>query len=323
MSTYLVTGGAGFIGSSLCDRLLAGGARVVAVDDLSAGRIANLAESRTYGQQFTFHHLDVRDEGLRTLFQHHRPEVVMHLAAQASVSASLEDPVRDASINVMGLLNVLEAAASAGVRKVAFAASGGTLYGQPRKIPAKETARWGAQPLSPYGVAKKVAEDYLRIYRQERSLDYVALALANVYGPRQDPFGEAGVVAIFSARMLAGETPTIFGDGEQTRDYVFVDDVVDAFARAADRGSGVLVNVGTGVETSVNRIFQLLAEVTGYRSEPHYGPARPGEVRRTALDAELAGAELGWKPWTALDKGLAATVAAVRGNREGVAGRSE
>ena len=312
MPTYLVTGGAGFIGSHLGDRLLAEGKRVVAVDDLSTGRIANLAEARGYGQQFTFYNMDIRVEELRTVFERHRPDVVMHIAAQASVSRSVKSPAEDASVNVMGLLNVLEAACATGTRKVVFAASGGTLYGEPRQLPVKESARRSARPVSPYGISKAIAVEYLRFYRDLRGLDYTALALANVYGPRQDPTGEAGVVAIFGSQMLAGETPTIFGDGNQTRDYLFVDDAVHAFALSAERGSGGLYNVGTGLETSVNRIYQLIADITGFRRDPRFGPPREGDLRRNALDSELAGKELGWRPWTPLEQGLAATAGSLR-----------
>jgi UDP-glucose 4-epimerase len=313
MSTFLVTGAAGFIGSTLSDRLLAEGKRVVAVDDLSRGRIANLAEARGYGQQFTFYNMDVRAEGIRDLFERHRPEVVMHLAAQANVRVSVRDPGFDTSVNVMGLLNLMEASAAAGTRKVVFASSGGTIYGEPRSLPIKETARRGSRPLSPYGIAKKVAEDYLAFYRQARGVDYTALALANVFGPRQDPYGEAGVIAIFSGQMLGGKTPTIFGDGNQTRDYVFVDDTVHAFSLAAERGSGALVNIGTGLETSVNALYQLLAKITAFKREPAFAPLPGGEVARNELSIELAEKELGWKPWTHLEDGLRETVAFIRG----------
>ncbi len=312
MSTVLVTGSAGFIGSFLCDRLLAEGKRVIGLDNLSGGRIANLAEARSYGPQFTFYDMDVRAEGLLTLFERHHPEVVMHLAAQAAVRRSIADPVLDASINVMGLLNVLEACAGGGVRKVVFAASGGTLYGQRPKLPAKETARFRSRPTSPYGIGKKVAEDYLRFYRAQRGVDFTALALANVYGPRQDPHGEAGVVAIFTRAMLGGGTPTIFGTGEQTRDYIFVDDVVHAFSLSAEKGSGQLLNVGTGVESSVNDVFRLLAGAAGFEGPPRHGPAVEGETMRSSLDSSLAADALGWKPWTHLEDGLAETVAWAR-----------
>jgi UDP-glucose 4-epimerase len=311
VTTILVMGGSGFIGSHLCERLLAEGHRVVAVDDLSTGRIANLGEARSYGSEFTFFNMDVRAEGLLSLFERHRPEVVMHLAAQASVSASVEDPMLDASVNVMGLLNVMECSARTGVRKVVYAASGGTLYGEPRKLPVKETA--SGHPVSPYGISKKVAIEYLSFYERYRGVAFTALALANVYGPRQDPHGEAGVVSIFSSKMLEGEVPTIFGDGNQTRDYVFVDDTVHAFALAADRGDGRLVNIGTGLETSVNGIFRLLADTVGFTGEPAYGPPRAGDLRRSSLDPSLAQDVLGWRPWTHLEDGLAETVAFLKG----------
>jgi UDP-glucose 4-epimerase len=311
VTTILVTGGAGFIGSHLCDRLLAEGHRVVAVDDLSTGRIANLTEARGYGNEFTFFNMDVRAEGLLSLFERHRPEVVMHVAAQASVAVSTDDPVKDALVNVMGLLNVMECCARTGVQKVVYAASGGTLYGEPRKVPVKETAN--GRPVSPYGISKKVGIDYLVYYERYRRVAFTALALANVYGPRQDPDGEAGVVSIFASKMLKGHAPTIFGDGHQTRDYVFVDDVVHAFALAAREADGRLVNVGTGLETSVNRIFQLLAQITGFRGSPLSAPGRPGDLRRNALDPSLAEEVLGWRPWTHLEDGLAETISYIRG----------
>ena len=313
MTTVLVTGGAGFIGSHLADRLLAEGMRVISVDDLTTGRIANLSEARGYGKEFTFFNMDVRADGLNALFERHRPEVVFHLAAQSGVRPSLDDPAKDASINVMGTLNVLDCAVRTGVRKVVYAASGGTIYGEPKRIPVKESAAQGSHPASPYGISKKVAVDYLSFYQRYRGLDYTALALGNVYGPRQDPFGEAGVVAIFAARMIAGEACTIFGDGNQTRDYVFIDDVVHGFVRAIERGSGKLVNIGTGLETSVNGLYKQLAETIGYTGEPGTGPLPPGELRRIALDISLAPSAIGWKPWTHLEDGLGETVAYLKG----------
>jgi UDP-glucose 4-epimerase len=312
MTTYLVTGGGGFIGSHLCDRLLAEGKRVVAVDDLTSGKIANLAEARSYGHQFAFHTIDVRSGGLRAIFDQYHPEVVMHLAAQASVSVSVKDPERDASINILGLLNVLDAAAATGSRKVVFAASGGTLYGEARSLPVKESARGRGRPSSPYGITKAAGIQYLEFFRADRGLDFTALALANVYGPRQDPHGEAGVVAIFSSLMLAGRQPTIFGTGQDTRDYVYVDDTVHAFALAAEHGSGHVVNVGTGVETSVNVLFRAMASIMGYRGKPVPGPPRAGDLHRSSLDNTLAAKELGWKPWTPLKVGLQATIDSFR-----------
>jgi UDP-glucose 4-epimerase len=313
VTTFLVTGGAGFIGSHVCDRLLAEGHRVVAVDDLTTGRIANLVEARGYGKEFTFFNMDVRAEGLLSLFERHRPEVVMHLAAQAGVRPSLEDPVTDASINVMGLLNVLECSAKTGVRKVVFSASGGTLYGEPRKVPVKETSAAASHPQSPYGISKKVGIEYLAHYQRYHGIEWTALALGNVYGPRQDPAGEAGVIAIFTSKMLAGASPTVFGDGAQTRDYVFIDDTVHAFALAVDRGDGRLLNIGTGVEVSVNELFRMLAELTGFTGQRDSGPLPPGELRRIALDGSLAADVLGWRPWTHLEDGLRETVAYLRG----------
>jgi UDP-glucose 4-epimerase len=313
VSTVLVTGGAGFIGSHLADRLLAEGHRVISVDDLSTGRIANLAEARGYGKEFTFFNMDVRAEGLLPLFERHRPEVVFHLAAQSGVRPSLGDPGRDASINIMGTINVLECATKVEARKVIYAASGGTLYGEPRRLPAKESSAQASHPMSPYGISKKVVLDYLGFYQRYRGLDYTACALGNVYGPRQDPHGEAGVIAIFAQRMLANEPVTIFGDGNQTRDYVFVDDVVHAFVQSMQRGSGKLVNIGTGLEASVNHVFRLLAEITGYEQEPDHGPLPPGELRRIALDISSAPNAIAWKPWTHLEDGLAETVAFLKG----------
>ena len=313
MTTVLVTGGAGFIGSNLADRLLAEEHRVISVDDLSTGRIANLGEARGYGKAYTFFNMDVRAEGLLPLFERHRPEIVFHLAAQAGVRPSLEDPVHDAAVNLMGALNVLECAGKVGARKVIYAASGGTIYGEPRRLPAKESAAQGSHPLSPYGISKKVVTDYLAYYQRYRGVDFTALALANVYGPRQDPHGEAGVVAMFAGKMLAGEAPTIYGDGNQTRDYVFIDDTIHAFVQAIGRGSGKLVNIGTGLETSVNGLYRLLAEIIGFSGEPQHGPLPPGELRRSALDIATASSALAWKPWTHLEDGLAETVAYLKG----------
>ena len=313
MTTFLVTGGAGFIGSHLSDRLLAEGHHVVAVDDLTTGRIANLGEARSYGKEFTFFNMDIRGDGIAQLFERHEPDVVMHLAAQAGVRPSLGDPTLDASVNVMGTLNVLECALRVGSRKVVYAASGGTIYGEPRRIPVKETAAAGSRPLSPYGISKKVVLDYLEYYERYRGLEFTALALGNVYGPRQDPHGEAGVISIFGSKMLAGDAPAIFGDGNQTRDYVFIDDVVHAFALATERGNGKLLNIGTGLETSVNGLYRMLADITGFAGEPGHGPLPPGELRRCALDNAAADEALGWRPWTHLEDGLRETVAYLKG----------
>ena len=298
----LVTGGAGFIGSTLVDRLLAEGHGVHVVDDLSSGSLANLAEARSNpDHDYSFHRLDIRSPDLIELMAHRRPEVVFHLAAQADVRVSVARPAFDADVNILGTINVLEGARAGGSRKVVFAGSGGTLYGETKEIPTRESAP--QHPQSPYGVSKKSGIDYLNAYRDLHGIEYTALALANVYGPRQDPHGEAGVVAIFSGLLLAGQPCTIFGDGEQTRDFVYVDDVVDAFSRSATRGDGLLVNIGTGVETSVNELYATMASLASATAPPRYAPARPGELRRSALDPARAAVQLGWSPWTTLEEG--------------------
>ncbi|MGI8662364.1 MAG: NAD-dependent epimerase/dehydratase family protein [Acidimicrobiales bacterium] len=305
----LVTGGAGFIGSTLVDRLLAEGHSVDVVDDLSTGNLANLAQARRdRTHEVTFHQLDIREPAVVELIARRKPDVVFHLAAQADVRVSVARPAFDASINVIGSLNVIEGALAAGAKKVVFASSGGTIYGDPdpSELPVKESH--ARHPVSPYGVAKMVVGDYLHAFRTLHDLEYAALALANVYGPRQDPHGEAGVVAIFTGKLLAGEPCTVFGDGEQTRDFVFVDDVVDAFVRGAERGSGLLCNIGTGEETSVNRLYATMASAVGVDSEAVRAPARAGELQRSCLDPGRAGIHLGWQPWTKLEDGVAATL---------------
>jgi len=302
----LVTGGAGFIGSTLVDRLLAGGHAVDVIDDLSTGSLANLAEARAdRDHELKLHQIDIRDPGVVELIARRSPEVVFHLAAQADVRVSVSDPVLDAEVNVVGSLHVIEGARRGGARKVVFASSGGTIYGEPAPadLPVKESHP--QQPVSPYGVAKKVVTDYLFTYRSLHDVEFTSLALANVYGPRQDPHGEAGGGAIFARLLLDGETCTIFGDGRQTRDFVYVDDVVDAFVRAADRGSGLLCNIGTGVETSVNDLYGAMAASAGVDQPPNHAPARVGELARSALDPTRAGIHLGWEPWTELDSGVA------------------
>jgi UDP-glucose 4-epimerase len=303
----LVTGGAGFIGSTLVDRLLAEGHTIDVVDNLSTGSLANLADARSVGTgRFHFHQLDVRSPDVVELMARRHPDVVYHLAAQADVRVSVTDPVFDADINVLGSLRVLEGARAAGVRKVVFASSGGTIYGDVEHLPVKESQP--QKPLSPYGVAKKAVGDYLYAYRELHGLEYTALALANVYGPRQDLRGEAGVVAIFAGRLLSGEPCLIFGDGKQTRDFVFVDDVVDAFSRAGERGTGLLCNIGTGAETSINDLYAAMARNAGVNQPPIYAPARPGELQRSVLDPSRAALHLGWKPWTTVEKGTAAVL---------------
>ena len=305
----LVTGGAGFIGSTLVDRLLGAGHDVDVVDSLWTGNYRNLEVARaSAGDRLTFHHLDIRDPSIVELIGERQPEVIFHLAAQADVRVSVARPVFDAEVNVLGSLQVLEGARRAGTRKVVVASSGGTIFGEPRPedLPVRETH--SQHPVSPYGVAKKVVDDYLFAYRSLHGLDFTVLALANVYGPRQDPNGEAGVVAIFAGKLLSGDPCVVFGDGKQTRDFVYVDDVVDAFVRAIDRGSETLFNIGTGVETSVNELYESMARAAGVTASATHEPARAGELARSSLDPSLAGEVLGWRPLTALDAGAAAVL---------------
>jgi len=305
----VVTGGAGFIGSHLVDRLLAEGHEVAVIDSLWSGNQANLDQARAaHPGRLSFHHLDVRDPTLVEVIVERAPEVVFHLAAQADVRVSVARPVFDAEVNVIGSLQVMEGARRAGTRKVVVASSGGTIYGEPapEHLPVDETHP--QRPVSPYGVAKKVVDDYLFAYREVHGLDFTALALANVYGPRQDPNGEAGVVAIFAGRLLRGEPCTVFGDGRQTRDFVYVDDVVDAFVRSVDHGGGELCNIGTGVETSVNELYRAMADAAGVGADPVYAPARPGELARSSLNPAKAARVLGWVPVTDLATGTLATL---------------
>jgi UDP-glucose 4-epimerase len=305
----MVTGGAGFIGSNLVDRLLAEGHQVDVVDDFSTGSLHNLAPARaSAGRALTIHHLDIAAPAVVELMARHRPELVFHLAAQADVRVSVARPAFDATVNIVGSLNVLEGARQAETERVVFAASGGTLYGDPapEDLPVRESHP--QQPLSPYGVSKKSVIDYLVAYRELHALEFCALALGNVYGPRQDPHGEAGVVAIFAERLLRGEPVTVFGDGEQTRDFVFVDDVVDAFVRAATRGGGLVCNVATGQETSVNQLLATMAGQAGVAATARMAPARPGELLRSSLDVERASIQLGWRPWTQLAEGTRAVL---------------
>lgn len=310
----LVTGGAGFIGSTLADRLLAEGWEVDVVDDLSTGSLANLADARSLGsRKFSFHRLDIRSPAVTDFVAHRKPDIIFHLAAQADVRVSVARPVFDAEVNILGTLNICQGAIAAGTSKVVFAASGGTLYGTPEHLPVREGHP--QRPESPYGVAKKASADYLHYYREIHGLEYSALAFANVYGPRQDPHGEAGVVSIFTGLMLDRTRPTIFGDGKQTRDFVFVDDVVDALVRASDKGGGLIINIGTGVETSVQELYDAIARAVRFNDEPNHAPARPGEVARSSLDPGRAEIHLGWKPWTELDDGVGRTLDWFRAQR--------
>lgn len=304
----VVTGGAGFIGSFVVDRLVTDGHEVLAIDDLSTGRESNLSAAMESGL-VRLEVCDICDSAVIDLIAETAPEVVLHLAAQVDVQASIDDPVHDVEVNVLGTVRVLEGARRAASRKVVLAASGGTLYGDPdpSRLPLREDEP--RAPVSPYGVSKMAAVDYLDAYQTLHGLAGTSLALANVYGPRQDPHGEAGVVAIFANRLLKGETCTVFGDGGQTRDFVYVADVADAFVAAMRPAVGQLLNIGTGVETSVNDLYRVMASSVGGPGEPYRASGKPGEIRRSALDPSRAVEELTWTPKTSLVEGVAETVA--------------
>jgi UDP-glucose 4-epimerase len=303
-----VTGGAGFIGSNLVDALLARGEEVTVVDDLSTGRRENLGGALAAGAALA--ELDIRDrDALTDLAAQARPEVVFHLAAQIDVRKSVADPAFDASINVGGTANVLDAARAAGSRRIVFTSTGGAIYGEGegQELPLGESAP--IAPLAPYGQSKFAGEGYLALYERLYGLAGVSLRLGNVYGPRQDPLGEAGVIAIFCGRLRAGGRPTVFGDGGQTRDYIYVGDVVAAALAAADSGAGGPLNVGTGVETDVLELVARLAELGGAESfEAEFAPPRTGEVQRISIDPARAEAELGWRAETSLQEGLRLTL---------------
>jgi UDP-glucose 4-epimerase len=302
----LVTGGSGFIGSHLVDRLLREGHSVDVVDDLSSGSLANLSAAREFRHGLRFHQVDVRDATATDLIVRRQPDVVFHLAAQASVVTSIADPGFDAEVNVVGSVRVIEGALRAGAKKVVYAASGGTLYGEARRAADETQAH---RPLSPYGVSKKIVLDYLFAYRERCGLEFTALALANVYGPRQRSDGEGGVVAIFATELAAEVPSTIDGDGSQIRDFVYVDDVVDAFVRASARGGGLVCNIGTGKGTTIKRLYALMAQAAGSEMSPRFGPRRAGDVRANVLSPERSRLHLGWRPFTPLPAGLAATLA--------------
>jgi UDP-glucose 4-epimerase len=307
----LVTGGAGFIGSNLVDALLARGDEVTVLDDLSTGRRVNLDGALAAGAQLA--EVDVRDgEAVGAVLAEARPELVFHLAAQIDVRRSVADPAFDAAVNVGGTANVLEAARVAGTERVIFISTGGALYGEgaDKQLPLPESTP--IAPLSGYGTSKWGAEGYIGLYERLHGLSGMALRLGNVYGPRQDPLGEAGVVAIFCGLVKSGGTPTVYGDGTQTRDYIYVGDVVAAALAAGATRLGGAVNIGTGREASVLDLVRVLGEISGRDDfAPEFAPPRPGEVQRISLDASLAERELDWKPGTTLEQGLALTLDAV------------
>jgi UDP-glucose 4-epimerase len=296
----LVTGGAGFIGSNLADRLVEEGHQVVVLDDLSSGKRDQVPASAN------LYRMELDNRWLDRVVEREKPDAVCHLAAQISVRRSVEDPLFDARVNILGSIGLIEACRAHGVRRFVFTSTGGAIYGDVDQVPTPETCR--AAPISPYGTSKLCVEQYLYCFREIHSFSSAALRLSNVYGPRQDPHGEAGVVAIFSRALLEGRTPTINGDGEQTRDYVYVGDVVDAFMRALGSEVQGNFNVGTGTETSVNELYREVARAVGSGAAAEHGPPRPGEQRRSSVDNTRIRTELGWEPKVQLTEGIGLTV---------------
>ena len=296
----LVTGGAGFIGSHVVDGLIEQGYEVVVVDNLSTGKAENV------NPKAMFYQVDICSPELAEIFDRERPELVNHQAAQTVIQKSMEDPVFDAMQNILGSLNLISQCVRFGAKKIVYASSGGAVYGEPRYRPVDEDHP--IAPISYYGISKYTVEHYLRLSGLEYQLSYAVLRYANVYGPRQNPRAEAGVVAIFTRQMLHGERPTIFGKGDKTRDYVYVSDVVRANLLAMERGNNDIYNIGTGVETLDQTIFDLLAELTGYQGKAHYAPVRKGEIYRICLDYSKARKEIGWQPQFSLKEGLKETV---------------
>jgi len=296
----LVTGGAGFIGSHLVDALIQRGYQVVVVDNLSTGRLENVNQAAIFCQA------DISSPDLERIFEKERPEIVNHQAAQTVIQKSMEDPVFDAKQNILGSLNLISQCLHFGVKKIVYASSGGAVYGEPQYRPVDENHP--VTPISYYGISKHTVEHYLHLSHLENSLSYAVLRYSNVYGPRQSPKGEAGVVAIFTRQMLQGERPTIFGKGDKTRDYVYVADVVMANLLAVERSINGVYNIGTGVETSDQEMFDLLAGLTGYKVNSHYTTVRKGEIYKICLDCSKAQKEIGWQPQFLLREGLKETV---------------
>lgn len=301
----VVTGGAGFIGSHLVDRLIQEGHEVAVVDNLSTGKRKNLNRAAQ------FYKMDIQSSSLERVFRRERPAMLMHLAAQMDVRRSVADPIFDAQVNILGTLNVLHQAVQHGTRKVIFASSGGAIYGEQEVYPAPESHP--TRPLSPYGISKLSGEHYLTYYQGLSGIQAVILRFANVYGPRQDPEGEAGVVSIFSQKLLHGEQPIINGNGRQTRDFIFVDDIVEAHLAVMGKDVQGTYNVGTGEETTINELFRILADLTNPECKELHGPAKKGEQQRSTIDAGKLRRELGWEPKVALREGLSRTLDFFRG----------
>lgn len=295
----LISGGAGFIASNVADAYIQAGHEVAIVDNLSSGNIENV------NPLAKFYQVDIADPRVEEVFAEFKPEVLNHHAAQISVPLSVDDPREDARVNVQGWLNLLESCRQHKVGRVIYISSGGVVYGKPEKLPADET--YPLNPESPYGISKFTGELYLKFFAAQTGLKYVVFRYSNVYGPRQVPHGEAGVVSIFIQALMAGKTPTIFGDGAVIRDYVFVGDVVDANVRALDRGENIAVNIGTGIPTNVNQLYAAIQTSMQNNTPAQHGPPRRGDLQANYLNAALAGKILGWKPGTSLAEGIART----------------
>ncbi len=304
----LVTGGAGFIGSHIADACIKEGHAVTIIDDLSMGKMENV------NPKATFVNMDIRSKELPQLFEKGKFQTVIHLAAQMDVRKSVDDPQFDASVNILGSVNLLEQSKRTGVKKFIFASTGGAIYGEQEYFPADE--KHPLHPISPYGISKASIEKYLYYYKEVFGLQYVSLRFGNVYGPRQNPHGEAGVIAIFTSKMLAGEQPVINGDGKQTRDYVYVGDVVNANLFAITYEHSGIFNVGTGIETNVNQLFSILKEVTGSKCEEIHAPAKKGEQLRSVLNTNLLREKGNWKPQMELKEGLRQTVEFFRNKKK-------
>ncbi|MBP9211994.1 MAG: GDP-mannose 4,6-dehydratase [Bacteroidetes bacterium] len=302
----MVTGGAGFIGSHVADAYIAAGHSVVIVDDFSSGKPQNVnPKAKVY-------RMDIQDPAIENVFRDEKIEVMTHLAAQMDVRRSVADPKFDASVNVLGFLNLMEAGRKHGLKKVIFSSTGGAIYGEQDYFPADE--EHPNRPLSPYGITKLVTEKYLFFYKEIYGIEHVILRYANIYGPRQNPHGEAGVVAIFTQRMLKGEQPVINGDGKQTRDYVYVGDVVQGNLLALGYSGSNIFNIGTGIETDVNQLFRHLRTLTGSSCEEQHIPAKAGEQMRSVITAKKISDQLGWKQTVTLEEGLKRTVEFFKNN---------
>jgi len=305
----LITGGAGFIGSHVADEMLKQGIDVVVVDDLSSGKRENL------NPDVRLYEMDICSPKVSEVFEKEQPDYVHHLAAQISVADSVRNPVHDAMVNVVGSVNLLQNCVQYGVKKLVFSSSGGTVYGATENLPAVEDLPFSA--MSPYGVTKICMEYYLPYYKAEHDLDYTVLRYSNVYGPRQDPHGEAGVVAIFAQAILDGRTPTINGDGLYVRDYVYAGDVARANYLSIEQVDCDFFNIGTGVQTDVNQLYEMIAKIVGFDKGANSGPHRPGDLRRNYLDASKAERVLGWEPEVSLEEGLKRTVEYFKAGKEG------